>query len=318
MKVGIIGAGLVGSAAGYALVLRGVASDVVLVDMNRERADAEAEDILHATPFAHATRVRGGDYRDLAGAEVVILAAGVAQKEGETRLALLDRNARVFADILPRVLDAAPQTLVVVATNPVDIMTQVATRLAGLPRGRVFGSGTILDTARFRALLSGHLGLAAASVHAYVVGEHGDSEVLCWSSAQAGSVPVAEVAEQVGRPLDQPSRERIDNGVRHAAYRIIHGKGSTNYGIGGGLARIVEAVAEDEGAVLTVSMLEAAVDGHGPVTLSLPRVVGRNGVHHTLMPPLDDRESAALADSARTLVEAADGLTLPEGGSHGG
>lgn len=305
MKVGIVGAGMVGSAAAYALMLRGAASDVVLVDRNHAMAVAQAQDILHATPFAYSSRVRAGDYPDLAGAGVVVLTAGVSQKPGETRLQLLERNEAVFADIIPRVLDAAPDAILVIATNPVDIMTEVAHRLSGLPAGRCFGSGTILDTARFRALLGEHLGIASKSVHAYVLGEHGDSEVLCWSSAVAGSVALLPFAEQFGRPLDDPARARIDEAVRHAAYTIIQGKGATWYGIGGGLCRIVQAIGADEGAILTVSQVEQTVEGVGPVALSLPRIVGAAGITGTVMPTLSADERAALRRSAQTLLTAA-------------
>jgi L-lactate dehydrogenase len=304
MKVGVVGAGMVGGAAANALVLRGAASEVVLIDRNHKRAIAEAEDILHATPFAYVTRVRAGEYPDLTGAGAVILAAGVGQRPGETRLELLERNAAVFAEIIPQVLDAAPDAILVVATNPVDVMTQIATRLSGLPPERVIGSGTILDTARFRALLGGHLGVSPKSVHAYVLGEHGDSEVLCWSVADAGGVPVDQLARQIGRPLEDETRARIDQGVRRAAYRIIAGKAATWHGIAGGLTRIMQSIGGNEDSVLTVSMLTEEVEGVGPIALSLPRVVGRSGIARTLVPSLEAGERAALRRSAATIEEA--------------
>ncbi|HRY26879.1 MAG: L-lactate dehydrogenase [Geminicoccaceae bacterium] len=307
MKVGVIGAGMVGGAAANALVLAGVASEIVLVDRDRKRAIAEAEDILHATPFAHSARVQAGDYADLAGATVVIVAAGVSQRPGETRLELLARNTDVFAAIIPPVLAAAPDAVLLIATNPVDVMTMVAARLSRLPAARVVGSGTILDTARFRALLGQHLGVSPQSVHAHVLGEHGDSEVLCWSSADVGSIAVSEYGRQVGRPLDDAARQRIDEAVRRAAYRIIEGKGATWFGIAGGLVRICRAIRGDERAVLTVSMLGDEVEGVGPVALSLPRVVGGSGIVGTLWPSLTPAESAALAQSARVIVAAAAG-----------
>jgi L-lactate dehydrogenase len=286
------------------LVLRGAASEVVLIDRNHKRAIAEAEDISHATPFAYVTRVRAGEYPDLTGAGAVILAAGVGQRPGETRLELLERNAAVFAEIIPQVLDAAPDAILVVATNPVDVMTQIATRLSGLPPERVIGSGTILDTARFRALLGGHLGVSPKSVHAYVLGEHGDSEVLCWSVADAGGVPVDQLARQIGRPLEDETRARIDQGVRRAAYRIIAGKAATWHGIAGGLTRIMQSIGGNEDSVLTVSMLTEEVEGVGPIALSLPRVVGRSGIARTLVLSLDAGERAALRRSAATIEEA--------------
>lgn len=308
MKVGIVGAGMVGSAAGYALALRGGASEVVLVDRSAALAQAQAEDISHAVPFAHPCQIRAGDYAELAGAEVVILAAGVAQKPGESRLSLLSRNAEVFGAVCGEVLRAAPEAILLVASNPVDIMTEVALKASGLPAGRVIGSGTILDTARFRSLLGAHLGIAAQSVHAYVLGEHGDSEVLCWSSARAGSVPVLQFAEQVGVPVTEAVRAGIDEGVRRAAYRIIAGKGATWYGIGAGLARIAQAIRDDQRVVLSVSVVMDEVEGVRDVALSLPHVVGRAGVMETLLPELAPDEAAALRASAETLKETASGL----------
>jgi L-lactate dehydrogenase len=304
MKVGVVGAGMVGSAAANALVLRGAASEVVLIDQNQKRAIAEAEDILHATPFAHVTRVRAGDYADLAEAGAVITAAGVSQRPGETRLELLERNAAVFAAIVPQILAAAPEAILVVATNPVDVMTQVATRISGLPPERVIGSGTILDTARFRALLGAHLEVSPKSVHAHVLGEHGDSEVLCWSVADVAGIAVDKLARQIGRPLDDEVKAAIDRGVRRAAYRIIEGKGATWYGIAGGLSRIVQSIASDENSALTVSMLTDDVEGVGSIALSLPRVIGRAGVVRTFLPSLDVNERALLRRSAATIEEA--------------
>ncbi|MDF0600931.1 L-lactate dehydrogenase [Psychromarinibacter sp. C21-152] len=303
MKIGIVGAGMVGSAAGYALALRGGASEVVLVDLDADYARAQAEDISHAVPFAHPCRVRAGEYGDLEGAGAVILAAGVAQQPGESRLSLLSRNAEVFAKVIAGVQGAAPDALLLVATNPVDIMTEVALKASGLPPERVIGSGTILDTARYRSLLATHLGIAAQSVHAYVLGEHGDSEVLAWSAARAGTQPIADFAAQVGAPITDDVRARIDDGVRRAAYRIIEGKGATWYGIGAGLARIVQALRDDQRTVLTVSAVTPKVGETRDVALSLPRVVGSAGIVATLMPDLADDETAALRSSAAILKE---------------
>lgn len=307
MKVGIVGAGMVGSAAGNALVLAGAANAIVLVDQDARRALAEAEDILHATPFTHGVKVSAGGFADLAGADVVIIAAGASQKPGESRLELLGRNTEIFAAIIARILKAAPEAILLIATNPVDVMTMVATRLSGLPPSRVIGSGTILDTARFRALLGQHLGVSPKSVHGYVLGEHGDSEVLCWSNADVGTVTVEEYARQIGRPLDEATKQRIDDGTRRAAYRIIEGKGATWYGIAGGLVRIVRAIGGNEHAVLTVSMLGDEIEGVGPVALSLPRVIGRTGIEGTIWPVLTPAENTALTKSAEVIVKAASG-----------
>ncbi len=303
-RVAVIGAGMVGGAVANAIALRGSASDVVLVDVRRERARAEAEDVLHATPFAHPVHVRAGDWPDIAGADVAVLACGVAQRPAETRLELLDRNAAVFAEVVPKVREHAPEALLLVVTNPVDVMTAVAWKLSGLPPERVLGSGTILDTGRFRALLSVELGISPHSIHAYVLGEHGDSEVLTWHGATVGTVPLLRFAERIGRPLDEAARARIDEGVRKAAYRIIAGKGATWYGVAAGTARILEAIRDDERAVLTVSGWTPDLPGIPPVVFSLPRIVGRAGLIGTLMPELDESERAALRHSAEVLLEA--------------
>lgn len=305
MKVGIVGTGFVGSTGAYAIALRGAASELILVDLNTNLARAQAEDILHATPFAAPVRIAGGDYPQLEGAGLVVLACGVGQRPGETRLQLLERNVQVFQKVVPNVIKYTPKTILLIVSNPVDVMTQVVTRISGIPPGRVIGSGTILDTARFRALLGEHLGVSPQSVHAYVLGEHGDSEVLVWSSARVGGAPLLDFAEQSGRSLTKEVRSRIDDGVRRAAYRIIEGKGATYYGIGAGIARIARAIRNDERAVLTVSILTPEVEGVEEVSLSIPRVVGANGVVATLPQALSDEEHPALRKSAEILKESA-------------
>lgn len=308
MKVGIVGAGLVGATAGYAIGLMKAAREVVLVDKNEALAEAQAADILHAMPFASSTRIRAGDYDALAGAEVIILSAGVNQQPGESRLDLLARNAAVFEAVIGQVMAIVPDPILVVATNPVDIMTTVALRLSGLPATRVIGSGTILDTARFRALLARHMGVSARSIHAYVLGEHGDSEVLGWSGARVGTMPIGAFAEAQGNPFTEAVRAEIDEGVRRAAYKIISGKGATGYGIGGGLARIVAAIAQDERAVLSLSAESETLSDYPRVAFSVPRLLGAEGLIAELAPSLDDGERAALHASAALLKETADAL----------
>jgi L-lactate dehydrogenase len=310
MKVGIVGAGMVGSSAAYALALLGLANDVVLVDLNVDLARAQAEDISHAVPFVSACRVTNGDYAELKGANIVIIAAGVSQRPGETRLALLGRNAQVFRSVIAETSRVAPNAILLIASNPVDIMTEISTRLSGLPRSRVIGSGTILDTARFRSLLARHLSVSPQSVHAYVLGEHGDSEVLAWSSARVGSVPVETLARQLGQPLDADARAMIDGGVRNAAYTIINGKGATYYGIGAGLARIVRAISRDERDLLSVSVSTPDILGVRDVSLSIPRIVGADGIIGDVIPDLDDTERDALRDSATLLKSLADAVPL--------
>lgn len=308
MKVGIVGCGFVGSSGAFAIALDGVATDLVLIDLNSDLARAHAEDILHATPFGAAVRVAAGDYPELKGAGTVVLACGAAQRPGESRLQLLERNVKVFQTVVPQVLEHTPETVLLIVSNPVDIMTHVVTKIANLPSERVIGSGTILDTARFRTLLGEHLRVAPHSVHAYVLGEHGDSEVLAWSNARVGGLPIGDFAEQIGRNLTDEVKSRIDGGVRRAAYRIIEGKGATYFGIGAGIARIVRAIQCDEGAVLTLSNIITDIDGLEGVSLSLPRVLGANGIQTTLNPVLSDEEQAALGRSAAILKNAANEL----------
>ncbi|MDX0598924.1 L-lactate dehydrogenase [Sinorhizobium medicae] len=301
MKVGIVGTGMVGSATAYALGLRGVASEIVMVDLDPALAEAHALDIAHAMPFASATSIAHGDYDRLRDAGVVIIAAGVGQRPGETRTDLLGRNAAVFRTVVGEIIRFCPNAILLVASNPVDIMTQIATVYSGLPTHRVIGSGTILDTARFRSLLGAHLRVSPRSIHACVLGEHGDSQVLAWSGARAGTVPIAFFGARVGAPITDSVRADIDSKTRNAAYTIIKGKGSTYYGIGAGLARIVGAIRQDEQAVLSVSSVTALVAGVQDVGLSVPRVVGREGITTELLPDLDAQERAALQRSASLL-----------------
>lgn len=311
MKVGVVGSGLVGSTAAYALVMRGVGREIVLVDRNEARATAEADDLRHAVPFAHPLTVRSGGYEELAGCRVVLLCAGVSQKPGETRLQLLRRNAAVFRDVVPSVLAHAPDAVLVVATNPVDVTTHLAARFAaeaGVPAGRVFGSGTTLDTARFRSLLGTHCKVDAHHVHGYVIGEHGDSEVLTWSSVGVAGMPLEAFARLRGIELSEEVRRDVDQKVRRAAYSIINGKGATYYGIGCALAKIVDTVLHDQRSILTVCAPTPDVAGVKDVTVALPRLVGGAGVIDTFPLPLNDTEQAQLRASAAVIREALDEL----------
>jgi L-lactate dehydrogenase len=307
VKVGVVGTGLVGSTAAYAMVMRGVGREIVLVDKNTARAQAEADDIVHAVPFAQPLQVRAGNYSDLVGSKVVILTAGVSQRPGETRLQLLGRNEAIFRQVVPGVLEYAPEAVLVVATNPVEVMTHLAARYAaehGVPPSRVLGSGTTLDTARFRVLLAGYLGVDARHIHAYVVGEHGDSEVLTWSLVTVGGMPLAEFCRTNELELTQSVQEEIDHQVRHAAYRIIEGKGATYYGIGSALARIADAILRDERSILTVCTPIAEVAGMCDVTIALPHLVGGQGTLASFPLPLSEEEEAKLQASAQVVCDA--------------
>jgi L-lactate dehydrogenase len=307
MKIGIVGCGNVGSASAFACVLRGVGNELVLVDNDHGLAIAQAEDILHATPFAKPMPVNAGSFESLENCGIVMITAGASQKPGETRLDLLKRNAEIFAVIIPKILLAAPEAILLVASNPVDIMTHITARFAtehGQAPGRVLGSGTILDTARFRTLLAGHLGVSSHSVHAHVLGEHGDSEVLNWSGANISNISLAKIAEQLNKPVTDEIKKAIDDGVRKAAYRIIQGKGATWFGIGAAMARIARAIVADEHSVMTCCAPLKEVAGISDVTLSLPHIVSAQGVEKTLNPILDEAEHQALHASADILKNA--------------
>lgn len=304
MKTGIVGSGFVGATAAYALVMRGVGRRLVLVDQKRERAEAEADDILHAVPFANPLEVSAGDYSDLAGCRVVVVSAGVGQKPGETRLQLLERNAQVFKQVIPNILQHAPQAVLLIATNPVDVMTHLAARYAaefGVPSSRVIGSGTTLDTARFRALIGRKLNVDSQHIHAYVLGEHGDSEVLAWSQVSVGGIPLAEFCTGREISICEDDYAAIDERVRRAAYRIIEGKGATYYGIGSAVARIVEVILQDERSLLTVCTPMPDVADVKDVTVSVPNLVGGDGVIETFFPRLNEAETEALRASAQVV-----------------
>jgi len=315
MKVGVVGSGMVGATAAYALVMRGVGREIVMVDKNEGRAAAEAADIRHAVPFAHPLEVRSGGYVDLVGCRVVVLCAGVGQKPGETRLQLLRRNAAVFREVVPGVLSHAPNAVLVVATNPVDVMTHLAVREAGrigVPARRVFGTGTTLDTARFRTLLGARCEVDPHHVHGYVIGEHGDSEVLTWSLVSVGGIPLEAFARMRNVDLSEAVRRDIDEQVRRAAYTIIDGKGATYYGIGSAIARVVESVLHDQRSILTVCAPTADAAGVADVTIALPRLVGGAGVLETFPLPLSDAEQSQLRASAGVIRQAVDELDRAE------
>jgi L-lactate dehydrogenase len=302
VKVGIVGAGFVGAAAANALVLRGIPTELVLVDMDEPRAAAEAADVAHVTPFAAPVRVTAGPTDDLSGSRVVVLTAGSAQTPGQSRLDLLARNAAIVSSVVPDVFRHAPDATLLVATNPVDVMTSVAERCAsdaGVPAGRVFGTGTMLDTARFRQIVAAAIGVDVTHVHAYVVGEHGDSEVLVWSSLDVAGQPPAEFASAMGGAFTDQDRRRIEGEVVHAADAIIRGKGATYYGVAAVIARAVEVILRDRRSILTVSATSPAYG----CALSLPRLVSGSGIVRELGVSIDEDEQQRLDASAAVLRE---------------
>lgn len=303
MRIAVVGAGRVGATFAYALLLRGLASEIVLIDTDRQRAEGEAMDLAHAVPLTHPTRIWAGDYADCASATVTVITAGTAQRPGESRLALLERNATIVREAIGHVVLHNPTGILLITTNPVDVLSYEAWRVSGVPAARVIGSGTILDTARFRALLGRHLDIDPRSVHAYVLGEHGDSEVAAWSIASIAGMPLEQFCAAQGLTCDRADMEAIGRQTRDAAYAIIERKGATYYAIGVGLARIVEAVLRDERSVLSVSTLIGGYAGIQDVYLSMPAIVGRGGVEQVLRPTLTPEETALLQRSATILRE---------------
>lgn len=300
-RVAIVGAGHVGSTFAYALLLSGLASEIVLIDADHRRAEGEAMDLAHAVPFSRPARIWAGDYADCAGAAVTVIAAGVGQRPGEARLDLARRNATVVAEMVPRIAEARPDGIILVASNPVDVLTHIALKLSGLPASRVIGSGTTLDTGRFRALLGTHFRVDPRSIHAFIIGEHGDSEVPVWSLANIAGARLTDLRTGVAQADEQAELEAIFERTRDAAYAIIERKGATYYAVAAALLRIVEAIVRDQRTVLSVSRL---VDGPyeiRDVCLSLPSVIGRGGVEEVLRLSLSVEEEAALRGSAEVL-----------------
>jgi len=309
-RIAIVGTGNVGSTFAYALLLSGLAAEIVLIDANRAKAEGEAMDLNHTVPFAPPTRIWAGDYADCAGAVVTVIAAGVGQKAGETRLDLLKRNAAVFAEIVPQIVRHNPDGILLIATNPVDILTYASLELSGLPPKRVIGSGTILDTARFRYLLSYHFQVDPRSVHAYIIGEHGDSEVPVWSLANIAGMRLRDFCAAHNLPYDTQAMEEIFRQTRDAAYQIISRKGATYYAVAAGLMRIVEAILRDQRTVLSVSSRVEDYYGIRDVCLSLPTVIARSGVEWMLRLNLSEHEVETLQHSAEVLRNTAAQLEI--------
>jgi L-lactate dehydrogenase len=309
-RVAIVGAGNVGSTFAYALLLSGLAAEIVLIDKNRAKAEGEAMDLNHAVPFSHPTRVWPGDFSDCAGSAVTVLTAGAFQAAGETRLALAERNTAIWREIVPGVASHNPDGILLIATNPVDVLTYATLRLSGLPAERVIGSGTILDTARFRYLLSEHFHVDARSVHAFIIGEHGDSEVPVWSLANIAGMKLPDFCDAQGIKYDSDAMDEIFRQTREAAYQIIQRKGATYYAVAAGLMRITQAILRNQNTVLSVSSLVRDFCGIDDVCLSLPTVVNRTGIAKLLRIQLSDAEADQLRRSAEVLRQTTATLKL--------
>ena len=308
-KAAVIGCGFVGSASAFALMQSGLFSELVLIDRDRDRAEGEALDISHGLPFAKPMRIYAGDWEDLTDAAVLILAAGAGQKPGETRLDLTKKNLAVFADVVPQIVRYNREGILLVVSNPVDVLTCAAARLSGFPPERVFGSGTVLDTARLKYLLGEHLNVDSRSVHAFIIGEHGDSEIVAWSSANVSGVPLNDFCEMRGYFRHEASMAALAESVKNSAYEIIRKKRATYYGIAMSVRRICEAVVRDEKSILPVSSFLHGLEGLEDVALSMPVIVGKDGVETPIPLRLSEEERIALLRSAETvrLASKADG-----------
>jgi L-lactate dehydrogenase len=300
-KLAIVGAGTVGGAVAYASTIDRLADEIALYDIDGRRAEAQVLDLRHGLQFVGGGHVTGGDDIEVcAGADLVVVTAGATHPPGGTRLDLAGANVGLVRSLIPRLLEVAPDAILLFVTNPVDIVTYFAQEVSGLPPGRVVGSGTVLDSSRLRHLLAERLGVSVTSVHAMVVGEHGDSEVVLWSSATVGGAPLLDVVSPDGGTLRMDEIEALHQSVRQAGYRILEGKGHTNLAIGLATTRIARCISHDERAVLPVSV-RTTVDGVGDVCLSLPSVVGRAGVVSNVAVPMSDAEREGLRASAAAI-----------------
>ena len=305
-KVAIVGAGAVGATLAYASLIRGAAHDVVLYDLCADKVKAEVLDLRHGLQFVPARRSTVPTTSQVcAGADVVVVTAGAKQKPGQTRLELAGTNVEICRALIPKLLEVAPDAVIVMVTNPVDVLTLAALKFSGLPTHRVLGSGTVLDSSRLRDLIARHLGVASQSVHALIAGEHGDSEFPLWSTATVGGLPMDDFSMPDGARLDRAAKERIASEVVTAAERIIRGKGATNYAVGLAATRVIEAILRDENGVLPVSSLLDGSYGLSDVCLSLPSLVDRSGVAGVLDVPMSPHELDLLRASARQVREVA-------------
>lgn len=307
-KIAIIGTGSVGATAAYALVASDLAQEILLLDINRSRVEGEALDLGDSTAFTTPKKVFVGNYEDCHNAEIVVFTAGANQRPGESRLALVERNYEVLRDVLGRLETHWRGGIFIIVSNPVDVLTYAAAKTTGLNRSGVLGSGTILDSARFRHALSVHTGVDARSIHAYVIGEHGDSAVPLWSRATVAGIHLDDFCRQ--KRIPSPEKEAITAFIRHAAYRIIERKGATYYAVGLAVRRICEAILKDQNSVLTVSGMLEGQYGYADTAFSLPTVVGKNGRGPAIELPLDLEEKAALKHSAALLKVARERLGL--------
>ena len=309
-KAAIIGCGFVGSASAFCLMQSGLFSELVLLDANRDKAEGEALDVAHGIPFARPMKIYAGDYDDIADAAIIIVTAGANQKPGETRLDLVQKNVGIFRSIIPEIAKRNFAGILLIVSNPVDILTYTAMELSGLPEHRVIGSGTVLDTARFKYQLGEHLQVDPRSIHAFIIGEHGDSEIAAWSSANVSGIPIHDICEMRGFYNHEDAMKEIAETVKNSAYEIIAKKKATYYGIAMSVRRICEALVRNEKSILPVSTMLHGQYGIEDVVLSMPAIVGSDGVETTVPIDLSPEEQEKLKESANALAEIAKKLDL--------
>jgi L-lactate dehydrogenase len=306
----VVGSGFVGSSFAYSLMIHGFASEIVMIDIDQKRAEGEAMDLNHGISFVRPARIWAGDYQDCENADIVVISAGRAQKPNESRLSLMTDNVQVFRQLIPKVKLYNDKCILLIATNPVDLMTYAALKISGFAPNKVIGSGTILDTARLRYLLGEQFKIDPRNVHAYILGEHGDSELPAWSLASIAGTKLKDYCELNGKRCDEQYLKEVFEEVKNSAYKIIELKGRTYYAIGLGLTRIVESIVRNENAILTVSSLLDDYYGVSDICLSVPSIVNRNGIREVLKLPLAKDEIAAFQKSATALKSAAESLGL--------
>ena len=302
-KVAMIGCGFVGSASVFSLMQSGLFSEIVLIDADQERAEGEAMDISHGIPFARQMKIYAGSYDDIIDAAIIIITAGANQKPGETRLDLVHKNVSIFKSIIPEIAKRNCQGTLLIVSNPVDILTYTALKLSGFPENRVIGSGTVLDTARLKYQLGEHLEVDSRSVHAFIIGEHGDSEIAAWSSANVSGIELNEFCEMRGHYQHDKATQEIAEKVKNSAYDIIQKKRATYYGIAMAVKRICEVIIRDEKSILPVSSMMYGEYGIHDVVLSMPAIVGKNGVETKVPILLNEEEQEKLRSSAETLKQ---------------
>ena len=300
-KVAIVGCGFVGSSSAFALMQSGLFSEMVLIDVDKNRAEGEALDIAHGMTFAEPMKIYAGDYSDVADAAMIVVTAGAAQKPGETRLDLVNKNVSIFKSIIPEIKKSGFDGILLIVSNPVDVLTYAAIKMSGLPEGHVIGSGTVLDTGRLQQMLGAHVEVDPRDVQAYVMGEHGDSEFVAWSSAQVAGVPLSTFCELHGHLEHEAAEKRIAEDVKNSAYTIIEKKHATYYGVAMAVKRICEVIIRDEKSILPISSMMHGDFGVDNVVLSMPAVVGADGLEELVPIALSEKEAADLKKSADTL-----------------